>query len=65
MFRDRSKFEFGTIPITTGCNREIINLVNTFTDEFSEEGGMGSCGALEFKLGWQGLITHTVEYPFI
>ena len=48
MFKDKDKYEFGSIPIKTGCSREIFNLVNTFTDEFSENGGMGSCGALEF-----------------
>ena len=63
IFRDRSQFEFGTIPITTGCNKEVINLVNTFTDEFTEDGGLGHCGTIVFDLGWKGLVPQ--EYPFI
>ena len=63
IFRDRSQYEFGTIPITTGCNKEVINLVNTFTDEFTEDGGLGHCGTIDFELGWKGVVPQ--DYPFI
>ena len=49
-FADPSQTEIETVQIMSEWSSRVIDLPQVFTDQFSEDGGLGSCGNLTFEL---------------